>query len=421
MSEIKFNPEHLSGSAKEAEQCFRCGACRVVCPTFQVSGEEAYCARGRLSLVRSLLDERFVMDQWVAGQLDSCLRCGACTEVCPRRVPTDRILLAAKEDLVAGGRLILPQVGRIMRYVLPRPRLYRGALKALYLLQKLYPPSQTGGGLRHLPHLLLGGIESRDIPLLARLPAGRRSWPENEALKNPKAVVHLFTGCLLEYVYPQIIDAIMTVFTRLGVRVIIPENQICCGMPALGLGDRVTAERIRDHNMAIFEKSGAKIVLTACATCGFAWKEALNSLDGAGIRLYDISEFIESFHRKDFSGFSFSEPLTYHDPCHLAKKQGIRAEPRELLRRIAPFYVEASNAGDCCGAAGLFSLTHKELSGRIQNRKIEGLMASGARVVATGCPGCINFLQNGFTRKGADIKVMHTLEVLALSCTKNVK
>ncbi len=196
---------------------------------------------------------------------------------------------------------------------------------------------------------------------------------------------------------------------------IIPEGVKCCGRPLLSLGDRTGAEELAGHNSEVLAGLRADAVVTACASCGLTFKREYPKLLRPGAKapaVLDIHEFLA----REFSEVRFApikKSVTVHDPCHLGRGQGLSEMVRSLLRRVPGItLLEMSNADRCCGFGGVMRVTHRAFSDGIAEEKVKSIIATGASVVATGCPGCRMQIANALRRAETDVAVLHPVQVL---------
>ncbi len=403
----------LAALKAEIERGSRGGKCRSVCPVFAESLNEAMVARGRIELLRALLDGRLRPTRQLMGYLNACVKCLRCASVCPSGVEFARVAEVVRNRV--SRDVPLPALARIGIEVLtPHRRLFDAVVRVAGLLQKLLPPGE-GLPIRHLPMMLYG---LRRLPRLAPrsvLQRYRRPLGPEEA----PMTVAFFVGCLQNYVFTDGAEATIDLLVRAGFRVVVPTGQICCGTPALSIGALPVARRLARTNVAEFEAANVDAVVVSCATCGSALRNEYPHLLGESgrrwaDRTYDLSEFLTRFADPDalrFDSGASASPVSYHDPCHLRWVQGIYEEPRGLLRRSGP-YEELADAARCCGLGGVFSLFYPELSEAIARRKLPGLHGLEARTLATECPGCRLQLVALLAKEGLPIQVKMLAEVL---------
>jgi glycolate oxidase iron-sulfur subunit len=392
----------------EINKCAKCGKCRSICPVFIETGNEAMVARGRISLAEALRNNEIFYTDLLRDYLLSCKKCLRCSSICPSGVDYDLIIQTMLDDLANHlGIWLVPRM--IFRLFLTRRWLFNILLKTTYTFQKL-PPLKRHGTMRHLPFMFLDG---RWVPPLAKETVLKKHR-NTKKINAPKMKVGFFSGCLINYVYTDIADAVIEVLNHLGAEVIVPPKQLCCGIPARSLGDVKTALKLAETNVKVFEDAKVDFIVNACATCGRTLKRdyshilgdrALNFTD----KLYDISEFIEKFF--SYETKALNAKITYHDPCHLHWGQNISKQPRDILKRSSTFQ-EMETPERCCGGGGVFNLLHYDLSMKIGEYKAKAIEKCGAEVVATGCPGCRLQIEDLLAARGSPVKCMHTIQVL---------
>lgn len=447
------------GWETEINKCARCGKCRSVCPVFIETGNESMVARGRISLADALRNGEIFHTELLRDYLLSCKKCLRCSSICPSGVDYDFIIQTMLDDLANHiGIWLIPRI--VFRLFLTRRWLFNLLLKTACTLQHLVPLKRQGT-MRHLPFMLMGGrwippLAKKSVlekyinkevippnpPLLKRgLTAStlREEGPATSSLKKKDSTtpffqsedsktpplekggrgnfqmrVGFYVGCLINYVYTDIADAVIEVLNHFGVEVVIPKEQLCCGIPARSLGDAKTARKLAEANMTVFEKANVDFIITACATCGRTLKRDYHRILGDRSlkftdKVYDVSEFIEKYF--PYETKPLNTKITYHDPCHLYWGQNISKQPRDILRHSADFQ-EMENPERCCGGGGVFNLLHYDLSMKIGEYKAKAIDKSGAAVVATGCPGCRLQIEDLLTARGSQVKCTHTIQVL---------
>jgi glycolate oxidase iron-sulfur subunit len=407
---------------EEIEQCVKCGACRAHCPVFGAEKHEGRVARGKVALAASLLDGKIGLEEKVLEDLSQCLLCGSCCAQCPNKVPTEEIIAAARRRIAEERGL--SSFGQTVAAVLGRPRLMNvlaktgGALSGL-LFRKL--PENSGLRLRFpAPYL----AADRTLPPITARPF-RERVPEVIEGEPGRPTVAFFTGCGINYMYPAVGEAFLQALKFLGVTVVIPKDQACCGLPAVSAGAGGTVEELAAQNLAALTRRPVDYVLTACASCnagvGKIYAELGEEYEKLAAKTQDIFVFL--------AGHGLPEKLallpkaeqrikvTYHDPCHL-RTRGITREPRELLKSLPQVeFVEMEGAGTCCGLGGTYSVYHYDTSKQIGAKKAAWIAASGAELVATDCPGCILQLQDSINHAGGRQRAVHILELLADALT----
>lgn len=412
---------------EEMEKCVRCGTCRSVCPTFKAIGRETASARGKITLIESYSKGVLEFNETYLKHLKECTMCGACKANCPNSVDTLAIYAAARADAVEKEGVPFA-ASVIFRNLLESNRL-PWALKLANRLQSiLFRDASAETGLLSRFSLPLIG-RGRLLPPIARTPF--LELDEVKALsgaagkKGHSLKVAFYAGCGVNYLMPEVGSASLDALRRAGVEVVVPAGQVCCGMPAYAMGDVSMARSMALKNLELFESHEADFITTSCATCGHGLKkmfvdllgddpELKKRVEAFSARVRDISELL--VNELKFKGKGAGEKtrvVTYHDPCHLGRAQGVREEPRELIASSQGVLLkEMKNPCSCCGLGGGLSITNYDLSMEIAKRKAENVRRSGAEIVATGCPGCIVHLRDGLHRFGVKAKVVHVVELL---------
>jgi glycolate oxidase iron-sulfur subunit len=406
----------LNDFEKVIRECVKCGVCQAHCPTYLVSRREGAVARGKIALAAALLEGGIGLEERLQQDISMCLMCGSCVNTCPNKVPTHEIVGAIRREITGNQGLSL--IGKGVSALLGSKILMKtltksGALLSPLLFEKI--PETSGLRLRFPAPAMKG----RTLPKIAfrnlfdRTPEFIKGLPD-------KPVVGFFAGCAITYVYPEIGEAMIRVLQRMGCSVFLPRGQQCCGIPALSSGNGKLVEELAPANVKAFSKREVQYIVTACASCNGglgAYRSMKADLGDFTDKIIDFSIFLQRQGLFEELAGMEKRPdrgrVTYHDPCHL-KTQGITREPRDLLKNLPNVdFVEMENASACCGLGGTFSVNHYECSKAIGERKIPGLMESGADFIATACPGCIMQLQDSINHAGLKVKAVHILDLLA--------
>lgn len=412
----KNDMEFLGLQTEEINRCFRCGLCRTVCPSFKVSGLEYSSPRGRIQFAKAAVEGRITTDKVFQEKILDCLNCMRCVEICPSGVRTDRVVLAARAELVKNGKLdFIKKV--IFKTIIKSPFFMRLSAFAGYMGQKwFYEPS---GFLKILVPKLMG-MGDKKFPAFAKRPAVSILPSVSPALYGERKMrVGYFIGCATNLMFPEVAEATVQVLIRNGVEVVIPKNQVCCGIPVYSSGDYDNARALAEKNLAVFRNSDVDCIITDCSSCSSALKNDVNELLGVkhfDVPVYDLMEFLASVLELDTGLGELAMDITYHDPCHLKIGQGISNEPRELLKLVPGVnLIEMEDTDLCCGGAGSFSYTHHELSRKVGASKTEQIKKTGAKYVSTPCPSCKMQIDDMLNHEGLDIKTVHPVEILEMS------
>jgi glycolate oxidase iron-sulfur subunit len=408
----------LKDFEEQIKQCVKCGACQAHCPVFGEEKKESVVARGKIALADALLKDDVELDERFMADMSKCLLCGSCFDKCPNLVPTDEIVMAARREIAA--RKGLTTLGKGIGTVLGHPALMdflvKGGKTFSSLLFKKVP---EGSGLRlrfPVPYI----AKDRTLPEISEIPF-RQRHPAFIPGKEGKPTVAFFTGCMINYAYAEIGDALLAILKFMGIGVHIPAGQGCCGLPALSAGDGKTVEELAERNLEAFAPIAAERIVTACASCNHGIDKLYQGLgpghDALAERVEDILVFlVKQGLPEKLASLPKSEKrtrVTYHDPCHL-RTQGITKEPRALLKALPSVdFVEMEGADRCCGLGGTYSVYHYQTSRKIGGRKATGIEKSGAELVASACPGCMMQLQDTINHAGLPQRTIHVLQLIA--------
>jgi len=404
--------------------CMRCGMCQSVCPVFDQTGREADVARGKLALLSGLMEQMFDDPEGVYERLSRCLLCGSCAANCPSGVKVQEIFLKARAIL--SGYMGLPPAKRlILRGMLARPALFDRLTEWGARFQTIFtrPVNDIIG--TSCARVMSPLLEGRHFRTLAKVPFHRQVPGMDRPAGKSGLKVAFFTGCLIDKMFPNIAHSTLRVLEHLGVGLFLPENQGCCGIPALSSGDLDTFGKLLGHNLARFAESDFDVLVTACATCTSTIHEIWPTMAEerhreAAKRLaektMDINQFlVNKVGLKPPAGRAGSKHMvTYHDPCHLKKALKVFDEPRAVIQAAPGYQLKEMAQPDwCCGMGGSFNLQYYDISKGIGEKKAAQIMATGADTLATGCPACMIQISDMLSRAGAGIAVRHPIELLA--------
>lgn len=386
-------PAILEQFRTDIDRCVKCGSCRAVCPPFLSVRRETFSARGRIALIRAVAERRLPVTAVFEDRIASCTSCLACQSTCASSVPVAEIIQAARRQ--AAAELGAGVVKTIIARVLTSAQAMRaGAWLAPLALH--YNPASIRGGARQA---------SRNF----RVPG------QQEALSGRKRKIVLYPGCGVNYFQPDVGFAALTVLNSLGYTVIVPEGLQCCGRPLLSVGAQEAAQKNAEQNARVLAECGESIIVTACASCSLTFKKEYPKLLPAGARMpavLDIHEFLAG-ETDNLKMNAIGRTITWHDPCHLGRGQGLAAAARDILRKIPGLIlVEMANPDRCCGFGGVMRVTHAEISDAIAQEKVKSILATGAASVVTGCPSCRMQITDGLRRAGSALEVLHTVQVL---------
>ena len=410
----------------DLDRCTKCGFCMSSCPVYREERVESSVARGKIMLIRALLDGGLTLTDEMAEQLNKCTLCLTCSQNCPAGTQVPAVITAARADKVAKKGVAFPY-NLVYRRLLPRRRLFGYVVRFAAWFQGIFLP-KTEGTIRHLSFFLSALGKGRHIPQIASKFL-RESVPEINrppAGVKVKYTVGYFTGCMTDFVFPELGKKIIDFLTGNGVEVVVPRGQGCCGAPVfLGAGDFATGRRFADTNTKAFKN--LEYIITDCATCASAMKDYAKFLADTperkqdyqefAVKIKDITEFLVDVLQLPPSAYRVADEfkgktVTWHEPCHLGRYLGVKEQPRQILKSLPDIrYVEMPGADACCGMAGTFSVYFYELSRKIAAKKVAGIAATGADVVVTDCPGCQIQLIDSLTQSHMPQKVRHIMEL----------
>lgn len=395
--------------------CVHCGLCQDACPTYVETGREADSPRGRIHLVRALEEGRIEPGPEVVRPLDACLGCLACETACPSGVPYGEVIGAAR-SWIEDRR---PAPARAARRVLASALVHPVARRLAFA-----PLRAIGGSavLSRVARRLHGTRAGAWVAFAAAVPPARGTPALPEVVEprgDLRGTALFLPGCVAETLFPETARATVGLLSLAGVRVVVARDSGCCGALPHHLG---RADDARDRLRALLRATDdreADWVLPSAAGCGAHLREAGHLLaeEPAAARL--AARTVDPLALLARLGLPeprrrLRETVAVHDPCHLAHGQGVREEPRALLRAICEHpLVPLAESELCCGSAGTYNLTEPEMAARLLERKVNAVVRSGAAVVATANPGCLLQVRSGVLARGIDVRVEHPLDLLA--------
>ena len=398
--------------------CVHCGFCLQACPTYVVLEDENDSPRGRLVLMRELLEGAIATDDEAArGHLDRCLGCRACETACPSGVPYGHLLEATRATLTE--RHPLPLAARLLLAVFARSWATRFTMAAGRLLRA----TRIGGLLARL----LPGRFAFAIHMLesTRSPVARSDYEPPDAAA--RGTFTLLEGCVMQGLYAGTNAATTRALRVNGYAPVAAGAQGCCGALHAHAGDIDTARKLARKNVAAFEQGGAEFIVSNAAGCGAMMKEygqllADDAEWGArakrvAARVRDVSELLSAAGPAE--GGALDLTVTYDAPCHLLHAQRISAPPLKVLAAIPGLkLVPLTDAEYCCGAAGIYNLLEPDTSRAVLDPKLRHIDETGASLVATGNPGCLMQIGAGMRIEGSDARAVHPVDLLDASYAK---
>ncbi|MCC5956324.1 MAG: glycolate oxidase subunit GlcF [Natronohydrobacter sp.] len=409
-SEAQLKDAATARSNEILRTCVHCGFCTATCPTYQVLGDELDSPRGRIYLIKDMLEKGRPADAQTVKHIDRCLSCLACMTTCPSSVHYMHLVDHAREYIEATYKR--PLFERVLRWtlaqILPYPTRFRLALLGAKIgrpFARLMPDARLRAMLEMAP---------KQIP-----PVSRNDDPQVFPAQGPRKMrVALMTGCAQRALNTDINDATIRLLTRLGAEVVIAEGQGCCGALTHHMGKTAESHATAAKNIRAWTREmqgqGLDAIVINTSGCGTTVKDyghmfrneklAEEARAVAGIAM-DVSEVLMKLDLP--KGEKQPLKVAYHAACSLQHGQQIKTYPKDLLKRAGFEVVEPKDSHLCCGSAGTYNLMQPEISKQLKARKVETLEAKSPDVIAAGNIGCM--MQIG---SGTEIPVVHTVELL---------
>ncbi|TWH48034.1 L-lactate dehydrogenase (quinone) large subunit LdhH [Sporomusa sp. KB1] len=408
---------------KQIYQCVRCASCLNVCPVYLLVGGHVYghiYSGGIGAILTAFLNS--MGDFEAINEL--CIGCRKCTTICPGKIDIPGLIEELRVRSVKEHGLPFT-VRAVFDNIISNRKVFHSLLRVASLSQK---PFQSGDLIRHLPLFLAGLTKDRSLPAIADTPLRDRVPKITKKLANPVKKAAFFSGCNLDFVFPETGESVYKVLQDLNIQVVFPKNQSCCGKPIIGTGDIATTKKIAKQNIEAFEKADVDYIIAACPSCTetlhVTYAEIFSDDPDWAARakifshkVHEFSHFVAKqyekagrLNKKSVGGIK----VTMHDSCHMKRVLNIYTEPRKLLEN-APGYelIEMKDCDKCCGMAGAFGMKYPELSVPLLKQKIQNARQCGAQIIAVGCPACMMQLKGGLDKQAPEITVKHIADILA--------
>jgi len=398
-------------------RCNKCGLCISTCPVYQQILMEAASPRGKVQVVKNYLEGNLELSKRFKEIILTCLLCENCVVNCPSGVRHDHVFTDLRGELVR--RYGLDWKKRLIYKLLTNEK-FLHSFSVFAKLGRNWLLETFAKGMR------IGNIPVERLPKVNAKPFRDQFngviLPDGEA----KGRVFYFTGCFTNYFAGDVGQAVVNVLKKLQLEIEIPSRQDCCGLAVILSGEEDLPIKNVEKNISMLTRKEIDAVLVDCATCGAAFKkEYIALLKRKGMdtkeaeilkgKTYDILEYVaERIHllpfRKD--GNEKKIRVTYHDPCHLVRGQGVSEAPRKILKALPQVeFVETKDANMCCGGGGSFQFDFPGVSKGITENKIKNIRETGASVVVTGCPGC-RVTIGGNMNDNNQISVLHPIQLV---------
>lgn len=416
----KFNMDELLN-------CMHCGFCLPACPTYQQTGLETYSPRGRIALMKGVAEAKLAIDEEFEKNMYACLGCRACETACPAGVSYGQLIETAREVVEDNKKQRRKQSfvrNLIFNQVFSQPNRIRIAGNVLWAAQAtgLQKLANKTGLIRILPREM---AEMQHAVDKVASPTQRKTRPAVlRSEKEPVLKIGFFTGCIMDVMFYETNQATARLLSKAGCDVVFVADQACCGALHAHSGEKSGAIELAKQNIIAFEQANVDFVVNNAGGCGAAlkeyhhwfkddpeWKVRAQSFVA---KVRDASELLA-----ELPPLTFHKPLnvrvTYQDSCHLAHGQGVRNQPRQLIRSIPGVeFVEMNHADSCCGSAGIYNITNFDMSMNILDSKMEDVKKTKTHYIVTANPGCLLQMKEGILRAGleGEMETIHIMDLL---------
>lgn len=420
--------EDIFNFTQTSDACVKCGKCIPVCTIHQINADEVTSPRGFIDLLGQYQQGNLELDKTAKDIFESCFLCTNCVDVCPNSLPTDMVIEEVRADIA--DKFGIAWFKRAFFTLLRHRTLMDIMMKLGYTFKTCgFKQDEKRSGM--IPRFPMPIIKSgRLLPSLGKT-SFLNKYPENID-NGGKRRVAIFIGCLANYNYTEIGDALIDIFAELGIDAFIPKRQVCCSAPAYFTGDQYTVEKLSKKNIEYFETfiDEVEAIIIPEATCSAMikhdwevffhnhemqeWADRAKKLNE---KIFMATEWLEK--NTDLKailqakGVKFDEVITYHDACHARKVQGIHKEPRALLAQNYELR-EMSDPNRCCGFGGVTMQTEKyhfaEAAG-LPKAKMIG--ETGATIVSAECSACRMQISNSLHQAEVDVVFKNPVELIA--------
>lgn len=419
----------------ELLNCTRCGFCQPSCPTFiETGGKEASSPRGRIALMKAVVDGLLEPDENFEKELSLCLGCRACETACPSGVKFGHLLEEARDIVNQHKHYSFPiRLVRnlFLKQLLPHQQWLKllGAFLWLYQRSGIQWLTRKSGILKLFPKNM-NEMES----ILPQIPSPMQLWKGHSrdhsnyrAREVFKKKVGFFSGCIMDVMFQETNRNTIHLLEQAGCEVVIPQKQKCCGALHAHAGEKEQAKELAKQNIVAFEELQMDYIISNAGGCGAFLDEYHVLFKGDPIwyerakkytmKIKDISEVLVELNSLPVL-VNRPQRVTYQDSCHLKHGMGVAKAPRQLIQDIEGVeFVEMKDASNCCGSAGIYNMVEIEMSMRILDHKMENVMKTEAYTLLTANPGCLLQMKLGIKRAGLEKKMraLHVVDFIAES------
>ncbi|MGA1862577.1 LUD domain-containing protein [Deferribacter thermophilus] len=407
-----FRNENL----KEALKCIRCGSCANVCPVYEKVGGHVFGDTyvGAIGLILT----SFYGDEKKANEiLKLCIGCRTCSENCPAGIDLQSLISDINATISPKYRIGFPK-NLVYSKIMPNPEIFKTVTFMGKYLQK---PIVKNNKIEKIPFT----SKEKNFRVLPSIAKKSFSQLYNEYFKKGsnkkyKKSAIFYSGCAIEYFYPEIGLSLIKLLDRAGIKIKVPEKMVCCGLPAIHAGDGINGQKTIIKNLAYFDDNIHEDIITLCPSCGMAIKEEFPKYTKTspkdfeksikiGEKVKSLSQFLHENNLKLVYAAKYK--VTYHTPCH--QKRGLCFSTEQFLKDIlTDHFIPLKDSDKCCGFGGSFSFDYPEISSKILQDKIDNIKDTKAEIVVTDCPGCIMQIEGGIKKQNLNIRVLHLSEFI---------
>lgn len=413
----------------ELMNCTRCGFCLPSCPTYIESGQdEVHSPRGRIALMKGVVDGVIEPTEEVKRSIDLCLGCRACEPVCPSGVNFGRLLEQARDAIYQSNEKSVPEkIARNLAFdkLFPHHDRMIGTMSLLRFYQRsgLQKTARKLGIMKFFPEHLR--TMEKVLPEVPKRKEMKNRPRHLHPLRPRKKRIAFFSGCLMDTMFMKTNDATTKLLQYAGCEIVIPETQGCCGALHGHSGERDKAREMAKKNIQAFEEAEVDYIITNAGGCGGFlvdygyllkddpdWAERAKNF---AEKIKDITSVLIELNFHELPLELDEQIVTYQDSCHLKNAQKTFMEPRKLLESIEGVeYVEMKDANRCCGSAGIYNMLEPEMSMQILDYKMEQAKKTKAKTIVTTNPGCLLQMKLGIEREGltGEVEAIHIVDLL---------
>ena len=421
-------PNNKFDFTKISDDCIKCGKCKPVCPIFEITHDEAMSPRGFIELLGAYKKDELIIDKTTKKIFESCFLCTSCVEVCPNDLPTDMIIEQVRNDI--RKKYSIAWYKKFFFFLLRHRRIMDFMAKLGWVFQtcgiKIDSQKESAKFRLNLP---IEAIKDRSIPY-PKKKSFLNSYPENIKVKNPINKIAIFIGCMANYAYTDIGKSLIKILDKLQLDVLIPKKQLCCGAPAYFTGDFNSVDYLVKKNIEYFETfiNDVDAIIIPEATCSAminidwvhylhdqpTWKKRAAKI---APKIFMATKWLENNTKLTNllkqKNKNINDIITYHDPCHAKKMQGVHKEPRTLLSQNYDM-VEMDNSDLCCGFGGVTMQTNNYKYAKAAGTpKAAMIDNTNANIVSAECSACRMQITDSLGKKKSKVVFKNPIELIA--------